>query len=73
MSDVKTLELLIMGNSNANHSRSEWFMGNDRATRDDSIRQQKDKTAIAFLYQALPEEQLLQTQNTKPRKPYGTP
>ncbi|GKE71584.1 hypothetical protein Tco_1529656 [Tanacetum coccineum] len=53
MSDAKTLELLIMGNSNANHSRSERFMGNDRATRDN---------------QALPKEQLLQNTKHKTAK-----
>nr|GEW73312.1 hypothetical protein [Tanacetum cinerariifolium] len=30
MSNAKTHELLTMGNSNANHSRSKWLMGNDR-------------------------------------------
>ncbi|GJZ83147.1 DNA helicase [Tanacetum coccineum] len=43
-------------------------MGNDRAAKNDSIRQQKDKTAIAFLYQALPEEQLLQITKYKTAK-----
>ncbi|GJV91651.1 zinc finger, CCHC-type containing protein [Tanacetum coccineum] len=64
MSNAKTLELLIMGNSNANHSRSEWFMGNDKTQADNK----KDKTAIAFLYQALPEEQLLQITKHKTAK-----
>ncbi|GKA92074.1 hypothetical protein Tco_0813999 [Tanacetum coccineum] len=55
MSNFKTLELLTMGNSNANYPRSERFMGND-------------KTAIAFLYQALPEEQQLQITKHKTAK-----
>nr|GEX45935.1 zinc finger, CCHC-type [Tanacetum cinerariifolium] len=68
MSDAKNLELLIMGNLNANHSRSEWFMGNNRAARETQSDNKKDKTAIAFLYQALPEEQLLQITKHKTEK-----
>nr|GEX58698.1 hypothetical protein [Tanacetum cinerariifolium] len=36
MFNAKTHELLTMGNSNANHSRSEWLMGNDRTIGNNS-------------------------------------
>ncbi|GJT06762.1 hypothetical protein Tco_0841224 [Tanacetum coccineum] len=61
MSDAKTLELLIMGNSNYLWEMIEPL----ETTQADN---KKDKTAIAFLYQALPEEQLLQISKHKTAK-----
>ncbi|GKC47823.1 hypothetical protein Tco_1065545 [Tanacetum coccineum] len=68
MSNAKTLELLIMGNSNANYSRTTWFMEMIEPVLKPKQITKKDKTAIAFLYQALPEEQLLQITKHKTAK-----
>nr|GEX72122.1 zinc finger, CCHC-type [Tanacetum cinerariifolium] len=67
MSDAKTLELLIMGNSNAIlEANGLWEMIEPLETT--QADNKKDKTAIAFLYQALPEEQLLQITKHKTAK-----
>ncbi|GJT84256.1 zinc finger, CCHC-type containing protein [Tanacetum coccineum] len=68
MSNAKTLELLIMGNSNANYSRTTWFMEMIEPVLKPKQITKKDKTAIAFLYQALPKEQLLQITKHKTAK-----
>ncbi|GJY49753.1 hypothetical protein Tco_0439709 [Tanacetum coccineum] len=58
-----------MGNSNANHSvEAEWFMEMIEPSETTQSDNKKDKTAIAFLYQSLPEEQLLQITKHKTTK-----
>nr|GEV88543.1 zinc finger, CCHC-type [Tanacetum cinerariifolium] len=49
-------------------ARSEWFMGNDRTNEKTQVDNKKVKTAIACLYQALPEEQSLQITKHKTAK-----
>nr|GFA24091.1 zinc finger, CCHC-type [Tanacetum cinerariifolium] len=68
MSFAKRDELHDLGNSNANYPRSKRFMGNVEPNEKTKADTKKNKTAIAFLYQALPEEQLLQITKHKTAK-----
>ncbi|GJW82850.1 zinc finger, CCHC-type containing protein [Tanacetum coccineum] len=71
MSNAKTLELLTMGNSNANyHSDSERFMGikNPKKKPKQTTKKSTNIAILHFLYQALPEEQQLQITKHKTAK-----
>nr|GEZ72970.1 zinc finger, CCHC-type [Tanacetum cinerariifolium] len=57
---VERDKLHNLGNSNANHSRSECLWKMIEPSEKTQADNKKNKIAIAFLYQALPEEQLLQ-------------